>query len=133
MVDNPKQLSFLSILPTAVLLVVIGWGGLAALVLYALPTLGPRWLFFFLGVVALTGTSMPVVYFFNRRFPSTPPAEPGVLLRQSLWLGVYGSTLAWLQLGRMLTFPVAGIIVGVLILVEGLLRMREISRWKPGV
>jgi hypothetical protein len=133
MVDNPKQLSFLSILPTAVLLAVIGWGGLAALVLYTVPTLGPRWLFFFLGVIALTGTVMPVVYFFNRRFPSTPPAEPGVMLRQALWLGAYASTLAWLQLGRMLTLSLAGIILGALILVEGLLRMREISRWKPGV
>jgi hypothetical protein len=132
MVDNPKPLSFLSLLPTAVILAVIGWGGLAALVLYTLPTLGPRWLFFCLGVLALTGTSLPVVYFFNRRFPSNPPADPGVFLRQAIWIGVFGSTLVWLQLGRMLNLTVAGIIAGVLILVEGLLRMREISRWKPG-
>jgi hypothetical protein len=102
-VDNPKPLSFLSFLPAAIFLALVGWGGLAALIFYTLPTLGPRWLFFFLAVIALTGTSLPVVYFFNRRFPSTPPAEPGVYLRQAIWVGVYAGTLAWLQLGRMLS------------------------------
>ncbi len=130
--DNPKPASFLQFLPTTILLFLIGWGGLAALVVYTLPTLGPRWLFFFLGLIALTGTSLPVVYFFNRRFPSTPPPEPGVLLRQSIWIGIYGSALLWLQLGRMLTLTIAAIIAGGLVLIEGLLRMREISRWKPG-
>ncbi len=130
--DNPKPLTFLSFLPAAILLALVGWGGLAALIFYTLPTLGPRWLFFFLAVMALTGTSLPVVYFFNRRFPSTPPPEPGVYLRQAIWVGVYAGTLAWLQLGRMLSVTPAAIIAGALILIEGLLRMREISRWKPG-
>jgi hypothetical protein len=131
-VDNPKPLTFLSFLPAAIFLALVGWGGLAALIYYTLPTLGPRWLFFFLTVIALTGTSLPVVYFFNRRFPSTPPAEPGVFLRQAIWVGVFSGTLAWLQLGRMLSLTPAAIIAGALILIEGLLRMREISRWKPG-
>ncbi len=130
--ENNRSQSFLQFLPTTILLFLIGWGGLAALVIYTLPTLGPRWLFFFLGVIALTGTSLPLVYFLNRRFPSTPPAEPGVFLRQSIWIGIYGTALVWLQLGRMLTLTVAVIIAGVLVLIEGLLRMREISRWKPG-
>ncbi|HEX9012728.1 MAG TPA: hypothetical protein VF813_04405 [Anaerolineaceae bacterium] len=130
--DNPKPVSFLAFLLTAVTLALIGWGGLGVLVVYTLPTLGPRWLFFFLGVIALTGTFLPVAYFLNRRFPSSPPADPGVLLRQAIWVGVYGSALAWLQLGRMLSLTVAAILAGALILVEGLLRMREISRWKPG-
>jgi hypothetical protein len=131
-VEHPKPLTFTSFLPAAILLAVIGWGGLAGLIFYTLPTLGPRWLFFFLTVIALTGTSLPVVYFFNRRFPSTPPAEPGVYLRQAIWIGVYGGTLTWLQLGRMLSLTPAAIIAAALILIEGLLRMREISRWKPG-
>jgi len=129
--DTPKSPSFIFYLTTGVLLALIGWGGLAAVILYSLPTIGPRWLFFFLGVLALAGTSLPLVYFLNRRFPSIPPVEPGVILRQAIWFGIYGSTLAWLQLGRMLSLTVAAILAGVLILVEGLLRMRERAMWKP--
>jgi len=129
--DTPKSPSFLFYLTTGVLLALIGWGGLAAVIIYTLPTIGPRWLFFFLGVLALAGTSLPLVYFLNRRFPSIPPVDPGVILRQAVWFGVYGSTLAWLQLGRMLSLTVAAILAGVLILIEGLLRMRERAMWKP--
>lgn len=129
--DNLKPPSFLSILPTAIILSLVGWGGLAAVVLYTLPTLGPRWLFFFLSVVALTGTILPIVTFLNRRFPTNPPAEGGVLLRQAMWFGVYGAALTWLQLGRMLSVTVAGILAAALLIVESLLRMREISQWKP--
>jgi hypothetical protein len=128
---NSKSLTFWSFLPAAVLLAAIGWGGLAAVVIYSLPTIGPRWLFFCAGVLALSGTGMPVVYFLNRRFPSTPPVESEVILRQSLWVGIYGSLLAWLQLGRLLSPLLILILLGVFILIEGLLRMWERSRWKP--
>ena len=129
--DNPKPLSFVPFLITALILALVGWGGLVSVVLLTLPTLGPRWLFFFLAMLALTGTAVPVTYFLNRRFPSNPPPEPGVILRQAIWVGVYGSILAWLQLGRMLSLTVAGVLAAALILFEILLRMREISRWKP--
>jgi hypothetical protein len=129
--QNSKMPSFLSFLPAAVLLTAVGWGGLAAVVIYTLPTIGPRWLFFCMGVLALSGTTMPVVYFLNRRFPSTPPVDGDVILRQSLWFGIYGSTLAWLQLGRLLSPLLILILLGVFILIEGLLRMWERSRWKP--
>ncbi len=126
-----KPISFLSILPTTLILVLIGWGGLAALVIFTLPTLGPRWLFFFLAVLAVTGTLMPLVFFLNRRFPTRPPAEQMVIVRQALWFGLYAGTLIWLQLGRMLSLTVAGILAVALILIESLIRMREVSRWKP--
>ncbi len=129
--EAPKQPTFLFYLSTAVILAVLGWGGLAAVILYTLPTLGPRWLFFFLGVLALSGTILPLVYFLNRRFPSNPPAEPGVILRQATWVGVYGSTLAWLQLGRMLSPMVAGVLAIALLVTELLLRLRERARWRP--
>jgi hypothetical protein len=121
----------MSYLPASLLLGLLGWGGLALVITGTVPTLGPRWMFFFLGVLALSGTTLPVFYFIHRRFPSNPPAEPGVILREALWVGIYGSTLAWLQLGRMLTPAGAGIFAGVLILIEGLLRMRERARWRP--
>ena len=59
--------------------------------------------FFVLLLAALTGTMLPIVYFFHRRFPSGPPAESNVIVRQAMWFGVYGLTLAWLQLGRLVT------------------------------
>jgi hypothetical protein len=113
------------------ILCVIGWGGLAAVIIYTLPNLGPRWLFFGLSVIALSGTILPVVYFFNRRFPSNPPVEAEVILRQSIWFGVYGSLMAWLQFGRLLSPLMAFILLGAIVLIEGLLRMWERSRWSP--
>jgi len=130
-VESSKQPSFGFYLLVAAVLFLIGWGGLAAVIMLTLPTLGPRWLFFFLGVIATSGTILPFVYFFNRRFPSNPPAEPAVIMRQAVWFGVYASMLAWLQMGKMLTTTVAGILAVILVIVEILLRMRERAHWQP--
>jgi hypothetical protein len=113
------------------ILFVIGWGGLLALVFGTVPTLGPRWLFFALILIALTGTALPVVYFFNRRFPVRPPVQVDVLLRESIWFGVLGCLLVWLQLGQLLTIWMGLILFSAIALIEGLLRMWEHSRWKP--
>lgn len=120
-----------SLLPLSITLSVIGWGGLLIVIRSTVPTLGPRWLFFFLGVLALTGPALPVVYFLNVRFPSDPPVQELVILRQALWVGVFGSTIAWLQLGRVLTVGLALILAGVFVLIEFLLRLFERSRWSP--
>jgi len=120
-----------SVLPAAITLAAIGWSGLVALVFLTLPTVGPRWLFFFLGVLALTGSALPFLAFLNRRFPSIPPTTSGVILRQSLWMGIYGTTLAWLQIGRVLTLPMALVLAIGLIIIEWLMRLRERSQWKP--
>ncbi len=119
------------ILLTGILLALIGLGGLAWLILGTLPTLGYRWLFFFFATLAACGTALPVMYFLNRRFPSTPPADGQVIIRQSIWFGVYIGLLVWLQLGRVLTLPIAIFIAAGLIVIELLLRMWEKSRWKP--
>lgn len=110
---------------------VTGWGGLAALILSTLPTVGPRWLFFFLAVLALTGTALPVMAFINRRFPSQPAPTSAIIVRQSLWVGVYGATIAWLQIGRVLTPTLAILLAAGLVLIEFLLRFSEKSQWKP--
>ena len=62
------------ILLTSFILASIGWIGLYFLILYTQPLLGPRWLFFFLLTVAVSGSVLPVAYFLNLRFPSIPPA-----------------------------------------------------------
>jgi len=118
-------------LPLSVVLTILGWGGLFLIIQSTVPTLGPRWLFFFLGVLALTGPAIPPVYFLNKRFPSDPPVEGMVILRQALWVGVFGSTVAWLQLGRVLTPGLGLILAGVFALIEFLLRLFERSHWNP--
>ena len=127
--QGPPRVSMF--IPATIFLFVVGWGGLFVLVAYLPPTLGPRWLFYFLFSLALTGTVLPVVAFLNRRFPSSPPAHPGVIIRQSIWFGIYWATLAWLQLGRVLTFSLALLLLIGLVLVEWLLRLRERSQWRP--
>lgn len=118
-------------LPAALILALIGWGGLIYVLVFTRPTVGPRWLFFFLSVLALTGTALPAVAFLNRRFPSTPPPSSAVILRQALWVGIYFPTLAWLQIGRVLTPALALLLLLGFVLIEWLLRLRERSQWKP--
>jgi len=123
----PRVANFL---PASILLFVIGWGGLITLIIATLPTVGPRWLFFFLCVLAVTGTMMPLTAFLNRRFPSTPPPMPMVIVRQALWFAVYISTLIWLQMGRVLNPALAILLAIGLGLIEFLLRLSEKSQWK---
>ena len=118
-------------IPAAFILAIIGWGGLYALLNFTYPTVGPRWLFFFLGVIAITGTMLPVVAFLNVRFPTNPPVSPGVIVRESIWFGIYFPTLAWLQLGRVLTPALVMLLAIGLFGIEILLRMRERSQWNP--
>ena len=120
-----------SYLPLSILLTVVGWVGLLLVIRGTVPTLGPRWLFFFLGVFALTGPALPITYFLNKRFPSDPPVDGLVIVRQALWVGIFGSTVAWLQLGRVLTSGLALILAGVFVMIEFLLRLFERSRWNP--
>lgn len=113
------------------MLSLFGLGGLAVLIATTLPTHGPRWLFFFLLLSALSGLALPVAYFLNLRFQTTPPADGSSVLREAMLVGIYGCIIAWLQLGRVLTTPLA-IILGLgFFLIEFLLRVREISLWKP--
>ncbi len=86
-----------------------------------------------LAIMALTGTALPVVYFLHRRFPEEPPAESNVIVRQSTWVGVYGATLAWLQLGRLVTLYVILGLAGGLIAAEYFIRVREKAKRRPPV
>jgi hypothetical protein len=114
-------------------LALVGWGGLLAVIYLALPLVWFRWGFFALIILAVTGTVLPIIYFFHRRFPADPPAESNVIVRQAVWFGVYGATLAWLQLGRLVTVYVILGLAGGLIAIEYFLRLRERARWTPPV
>jgi hypothetical protein len=130
-VNTKKLPSFWIFFWISVFLTLTGVAGLVYLLLETLPDLGPRWLFFFFLMLALSGLSLPVTYFFNRRFPSDPPADSNVVLREAMWVGVWGCSLAWLQLGRVLNPGMALVLAVGLVLVEFLLRIGERSLWTP--
>lgn len=110
---------------SAFALMLIGWGGLYLVVTQTLPFVWPRWGFFALTFMALTGTALPAVYFLHQRFPGETPADAHVIIRQSMWVGVYGVTLAWLQLGRLVSLYVILGLAGGLIAAEYFIRIRE--------
>lgn len=112
---------------------IVGWGGLTAIIYYTLPFVWYRWSFFVLFTTAITGTLLPFVYFFHRRFPDDPPATSNVVVRQALWFGIYAALLAWLQLGRFVTVYVILGLAGGLVAIEYFIRMRERSHWTPPV
>ena len=111
-------------------LMFVGWGGMLALLLFTVPTVDARWMFFVLGLSALTGTSIPFIVFLSRRFGKNP-LSVNVLMRQAIWVGVIGCILAWLQLGRALTWTIGLLIVSVIVGIEWLIEIREHSLWNP--
>ncbi|HMZ07142.1 MAG TPA: hypothetical protein PK078_05935 [Anaerolineales bacterium] len=118
---------------SAIALALIGWGGLFLIVTQTLPYVWPRWGFFVLLFMALTGTALPVVYYSHKRFPSEPPADSNAIIRQASWVGVYGATLVWLQLGRLVTLYVILGLAGGLIAAEYFIRVREKATRHPPV
>jgi len=91
----------------------------------------PLWLFYFLAVLAICGLALPAITYLHRRFPGKPPATHFVIVREALWLGIYFPTLAWLRIGGVLSPLLALLLALGLLLMEGLLRFREYSQWKP--
>ena len=103
------------------------------LFLFTLPTLGPRWLLYFLVTLVSSGLALPVAYYLNKRFPSKPPASSAVLIREALWFGIYIDLILWLQFGKVLNFALALFIAIGLGAVELLVRVRERSQFTPSV
>ena len=124
-----SKLSFRPYVLRASILLLLGWGGLAALVTSTEPTIFPRWGFFALLTIALSATAFPIVYFIATRFDETPP-EAYVIVRQAIWVGVFGATLGWLQLARLVTLYVILGLAGGLVAIESVLRLRERARWQ---
>ena len=123
--------SFLPYLSSTISLFVLGWGAAAIAIFTLTPTVWARWLLFFGGTLGLTGLAMPVIWFLNLRFPSEPPAGSTVIVRQAIWVGVYGVLLVWLQQARLVTLWIGlGLAIG-LVAIEYLVRMREKARWQP--
>ena len=114
----------------SLLMMLIGWGGLAQLVLTTRPRIGGEmWLLFALLQIAVTGTALPIVRYFNVRFTpihmEVPPA--GVIVRQSVWVGLLVVTYAWLLIPRALSLSIALFLVLVFVIIEIFIRSRELA------
>ncbi|NIS78730.1 MAG: hypothetical protein GTO14_00520 [Anaerolineales bacterium] len=128
--DRWSPPDYRSLMIAAVILAAMGWLGLLLLMRFTLPTVFPRWLFFFLWVSAVSGTVLPFIWLIHRRFPPAFPAPPSTLLRQSLWIGLYASLCAWLQINRSLSLALALILAVGLVVLEALMRLLERSSWR---
>jgi hypothetical protein len=124
--------NYRNLMISATILLIIGWLGLILLLRTTLPTVGPRWLFFFLWTVAITGTSLPFIWLLHRRFSTNEEVPASNLLRQGLFIGLYASTCIWLQINRSLNIWLALFLAGGLTAIEWFLRILERSRWRPG-
>lgn len=122
----------LSLTLAAWALALLGWGGLVGLIINVDPRVGPLpiWGFFVLWLMAFTGTAVPFVRYLNRRF-SPEPAPASVILRESIWVGLFMATGAWLQRSNLLGSATAGLLLIALVGVEWFLRLRERAEWAP--
>lgn len=113
----------------AVLLACVGWLGLFYLVQNVVPRAGARWAFFVLLYMAVAGTVIPLAKLLNNRLRGSYPEPPDwVSVRQGLWVGLYVTTCAWLQIPRVLDAPIAFFLGLSLIVIEVFLRLRERSQ-----
>jgi hypothetical protein len=131
MMNETPSHDYRGLMLTGILLSGAGWYGLFLLINYSLPTLGPRWLFFFLWTAATSGTALPFLWLLNRRFRSSNPASPKVLLREGLFVGLYAAVCLWLQLNRALNLTLALLLALALFAIEWLLLLVERSTWRP--
>jgi hypothetical protein len=131
--ENRPNLSFLPYLASCITLFILGWGASAFAIFMLTPTVWARWLFFFGSTLGITSLALPVTWFLNLRFPSTPPASATVIMRQAIWFGVYVALLIWLQQERLVTIWTGLGLAAGLIAIEYFVRMRENARWQPPV
>lgn len=118
------------VLIAAVVMMIVGWGGLYQLVTSTLPRIGGElWLFFILLQLAVSGTALPFVRFLNVRFTPVDAELPpgGVIVRQSVWVGLFVVTCAWMQIPRALSLPIMFFMALVFIVIEVFLRFRELA------
>jgi hypothetical protein len=124
----------IGVLAAGLVMMVGGWLGLYYLVTTTLPRVGQRWIFFMLLLIAVTGTVLPFIRYLNVRFTPTDVELPpgGVIVRQSIWFGLFVVLCAWLQLPRVLNLPIAFFLGLVFIGIEVFLRSREIRNERAG-
>jgi hypothetical protein len=111
----------------ACVIAAMGWGMFIFLTFLSVPSTPMRWLFFAAWFTALTGTAIPFAHYLNKRFARAVPPN-GVLLRQSIWAGLFGGACAWLQLGRALNWVSFFLVAAALAAIEAFLILRDRSK-----
>jgi hypothetical protein len=89
--------------------------------------------FFFVALwLAVTGTTLPLIWVVHRRFGRADTGQTWhsswVLVRQATWAGIWFVGCAWLQMHDVLNWAMALLLLVVLILLEALL----VTRWEAG-
>ena len=116
------------VLLAAVLMMIIGWGGLIQLVTATRPRIGGEiWFFFILLQFAVTGTAIPCFLLLNMRQAldggEAPPSA--VIVRRGVWAGILVVSCAWLLIPRALSFPIVIALILLVAAFEVFLRNRE--------
>lgn len=119
----------IGVLFAGAVMMVGGWIGLYRLVTTTEPYVAQRWLFFLLLHIAVCGTVLPFVRYLNMRFMpiDADPPPGGVIVRQSVWIGLWVVACAWLQMLRGLSLPIAFVLALVFVALEVFLRTRELN------
>lgn len=128
--DSKQLPPFNAILTTALILFISGAVGLALVFIFTVPTLGPRWLLFFLAILVISGVALPFTWLLNRRLVAANfPVSAAILVREALFIAIYVDLLVWLQFGKVLNFALGVFLLVGFGLVEALLRWRERTRF----
>jgi len=90
---------------------------------FASPNVGGVALMLLALLVATLGGAWFIVRLLHWRF--RPTFEPVKVWRQSVWVALFVAIGAWLQLNRALTWAIAALAGGVLVLLEAYLNVRE--------
>ena len=88
---------------------------------------GPQLLFFALMFLSLGAGTVPVTAYINYRFakPGWVERDKGRLVREGIWVGLYGVLLAYLQLARSLNWTIALVLACVFVFIEAFFLTRE--------
>jgi Flp pilus assembly protein protease CpaA len=130
--DTIQLPPFRPVLITSIILFGIGTVGLTLIFLLTLPTLGPRWLLYFLTPFLVCGLVLPFTWLLNRRLAHRFPPSGSILVREIVFFGIYVDLIIWLQFGEVLNFALAVFLLAGIILIEILLRWWERNRFNAG-
>ena len=112
----------------ALLMMLVGWGGLLALVTGTRPRIGGEiWAFFILLQVAVTGSAIPFMRLLSMYLAPSRAPLTGVVVRRSVWTGMLAVICAWLLIPRYLTPAIAVMLALLFLVIEIFLRTRELA------
>jgi hypothetical protein len=111
---------------SSILVAILSWVCLGFLVSFTSPGTLTQIAFFLLLFVALTATFVPIAFFFNHRFAGSEGGEVSVrAVRQSGLAALFLVLCAWLRMIRSLNWPVALLVLSLLLSIEVVILTRR--------